>query len=971
MTGYINIFNPNDKPYGQLSNNYVYDIRISKEKTGGFIGPRERKTNMEILLRKEEQNILTLKQKKELREERYNQYADTWKSVTNFVYANYLNEFVSQNLVKAVEPSKVIKEFKRLYQKEINNVTKKAATTAYEAKLSTDADFKQSLLDTGNSYILYIDSNLFLGLNYREIILNDLENIKPTTILEESVKVYMKDILKNNMLQNPQIHNKLYGENTIGKILMQLRHNLQILSDEKRFQKNEQLIYNTYLAQKGLANAIFSSENTQKFIKKTYQQIIDMTGGSDLIKSAPKSQVFDMIKQGKLNHLISEINDPSLMLKRLRSEFQEKQINEIKDIVFNLYCDYLLEKNYPNVLEVEYSKAKKQQIAKLSYLEKNRMQNELYGMYKEGYLSERLSTKIDREIGEKLKQIISIENDDVDYPPFPEVEKIADTSSLPLIVLASEDFTNRFYRLLPKSLLIFNVDGLNFPTVSHFILYQLLTHIGSEKIIPHESETFLESYNTPLVQALIYENPYKFFLTGNNSKSWTDFNSLDNISEKYNLKNNLVFIKRITGYASIALEQKFKDKNLQDILLSTGDARILYSDISDNVLGTGIDKKQGINYTGKKLVEMRSRIYEERRVEGNIELLTENNISDLLNKNQTLRKWLQMRVQDICNLVNNMRKYEKEKYEKDIVISAKFTENCIDNIYHTCSAIYSNAKKIAFPPTEYFKDLVKGCSGFGRNINEEVIDVIWKHIAVFIYYMIIVLNKNQQINIIDMITSNQYILTQKNKCIYILDDKIDSCIASALINVMYYIIRFNRSQNNNDQPVLLDVKLAASIILNNEDIDRKTKDIEKESENVGKFFDETEEETQAEFMDKLTRELQEEEEEQEFLEGGLEEEEEIGEEQEYEGEGGYSPLKLPKRLAKKLKTQDTSKKPDTKTEENIAYIEEILVEHIGQWQNTYELSQEILKYINIIKKYNLDPKIKNNRINFFATIAER
>ena len=68
------------------------------------------------------------------------------------------------------------------------------------------------------------------------------------------------------------------------------------------------------------------------------------------------------------------------------------------------------------------------------------------------------------------------------------------------------------------------------------------------------------------------------------------------------------FALRVQDYLMIVIEEKFKDKHLRDLLLATGDEKIIYLD-KDIVLG--VHKRQGSNLLGKCLMKVREEVNNE------------------------------------------------------------------------------------------------------------------------------------------------------------------------------------------------------------------------------------------------------------------------------------------------------------------------------------------------------------------------
>ena len=190
MNKAIKIFDPSEKPFGWLSNNYKYSIQIDNKE---------------------------------------------WYTVTNYIYAKLLRTPILIQQIRLMKNNKDIKTtFHRLYQEEIDNITKQSIEKGLKIKFQ-NKDLAEKLLATGNSPILYVSNNRLLGIG-----------------------------------PNPEVIN---GQNVYGRYLMQIRHMIRV-SFKKQKQdldkiQRDQKIYDTYLAEKGLIDAIQNGNDLKGFINKT------------------------------------------------------------------------------------------------------------------------------------------------------------------------------------------------------------------------------------------------------------------------------------------------------------------------------------------------------------------------------------------------------------------------------------------------------------------------------------------------------------------------------------------------------------------------------------------------------------------------------------------------------------------------------------------------------------------------------
>jgi predicted NAD-dependent protein-ADP-ribosyltransferase YbiA (DUF1768 family) len=169
----IEIFSPREKPYGQLSNNAKHNMTINKE---------------------------------------------LWNSVTQFIYSNMINNYVYKDRIKKSNIKKIYSEYIKYRKKVSEDIISSSLEEALQVKFE-NPDLLKILLSTGDSDILYVSPNSFLGIGYdqkgsnilgkylvqlRNNILNT--KIKTEELEEEQNNLYkayiMYTILKKEMINN-------------------------------------------------------------------------------------------------------------------------------------------------------------------------------------------------------------------------------------------------------------------------------------------------------------------------------------------------------------------------------------------------------------------------------------------------------------------------------------------------------------------------------------------------------------------------------------------------------------------------------------------------------------------------------------------------------------------------------------------------------------------------------------------------
>ena len=114
----IEIFNPNEKPYGLLSNNAKHNMVINKE---------------------------------------------LWTSVTQFIYSNMINNYVYRDSIKKSSMKNIYYEYNK-YQKQVeDDIVSSSLEEAIRVKFE-NPELLNILLSTGDSDIIYVSPNSFLGI---------------------------------------------------------------------------------------------------------------------------------------------------------------------------------------------------------------------------------------------------------------------------------------------------------------------------------------------------------------------------------------------------------------------------------------------------------------------------------------------------------------------------------------------------------------------------------------------------------------------------------------------------------------------------------------------------------------------------------------------------------------------------------------------------------------------------------------
>jgi len=130
MSKNIKIFDPKDRVYGKLSNNYQHWMQI-KPLSAEYV--------------------------------KFDYYRDRYPTVTNFIYSNLLLTPNLRKQLSTISVNKIKETYNELVVKEQLQIIQKSVEEAYSAKINENTDLQKILLASGNLPFVYISNDSFLG----------------------------------------------------------------------------------------------------------------------------------------------------------------------------------------------------------------------------------------------------------------------------------------------------------------------------------------------------------------------------------------------------------------------------------------------------------------------------------------------------------------------------------------------------------------------------------------------------------------------------------------------------------------------------------------------------------------------------------------------------------------------------------------------------------------------------------------
>lgn len=285
-----------------------------------------------------------------------------------------------------------------------------------------------------------------------------------------------------------------------------------------------------------------------------------------------------------------------------------------------------------------------------------------------------------------------------------------------------------YQELSPLRAFMLAVGGRTYPTVMHYVMVSRLADLP---LIPEDTGD-IKSFEvmTGDVKALTFRNAYPYICKDPArckstdpdiafSENPLDFKDIRSIETEYRALQNRAHDVLLVKNAQVAMDVKFESRRLQDLLLMTKDAYLVWDDQKDPVLGVGPSKDgkpgTGQNAVGKYLMEIRARVASQRDKD-DIHLLTENDVAEILVDDEFLNGWLKMRIRDMCRAINVVRSYLFLKNDANPPLTAKLVEAILNEVYQPCSHLYGLSDLVQIAPPDYFRRIIMSCPGFQQKL---------------------------------------------------------------------------------------------------------------------------------------------------------------------------------------------------------------------------------------------------------------
>ncbi|CCV02504.1 hypothetical protein IIV31_132L [Armadillidium vulgare iridescent virus] len=753
---------PNDKPFGPLRNDYKFMLYLDEK---------------------------------------------NWDSVDNYVYSSLLPSVsILKKTIEHAKPTQVRRQFLEAKSVIDRDILFTSMKVGIEAKLKADPTFRQKLLDTTGSTILYLSKNNYLGYGNGRNFTN-------------SYGIWL-EAARRGMLWN--------------------KAQRTIKSRNPEMSDND--IYDSYLAEKGLKMAL-QFENLDRYLEK--ENLVEVI--KELLKRYGQAKILIIDKETALalqrRRYIEPITTASHLVRYIRKTFirevKIKNLENLKREAFSAFVDDLMEEKYTaddfergqNGRE-ERREIMKEQFATISLSEIDSLVQRTWKLFKAGALNKDVSDRIEKIIKEtyipSTREIDLYENDTVPIPTkrqpfadgeFDDIRKDLDAFPMGMVWVYPHlndpviDFGgrrlehNEFDWLSPVNDSVplkiksdFSEEYLEYPSISHYLVVKVAQTVPG-----------FESINK--AYSLIFDSSTNLFFSINDAESQLEFIR----SEVYNnLKSNLLMK---------AIYTKFEQRMFQDILLATGDRQLKYGKERKG------DRTKPLTEdieTVTLLKEIREKILPEGTV------LKPSGLKNATYYDEFLENYMIDKVNDISFTIKCVQVYCKHK-GLPFSLTSSFVENVLDSFYGPCTqlSVCKLGKELSEPSQSFEKSIETNFrirrKETSYSMTKRTARLIYEKIINTLLNLIEVLKDGGQPNIGDsggvslystlfkiaLIKSQWILLTKK------VDPKFDTRIknqtqnkiTSALINIIYLLNQRGALKKSHEPVDEVDVKVAASILI--------------------------------------------------------------------------------------------------------------------------------------------------------------
>lgn len=327
------------------------------------------------------------------------------------------------------------------------------------------------------------------------------------------------------------------------------------------------------------------------------------------------------------------------------------------------------------------------------------------------------------------------------------------------------------------------------------------------------------------------------------------FYNLEDIDNIYISDMNTTFTEMFSQLARIGLRRKFEQEYFQNILVATGNSKLVWNDRNDMVLGIG--NKNGLNVVGGILMEMRQEFA--RKSGKNI---STNSVNGFIVSDQFIQTWLKMRTADLINISHIGLQYIErvsgltnkdninERLQlivynifygcvnkaavidyrvRDLIFSYiisnplfnyEFEENKeLNEAMSNLNVVDDSQRYIIQNQIMSLKNAIKSKAAQYYELLAEYANVFGGYLIGLLVNAIDTMNLQTDKDLRKVVVEYTLLLTGKKQCAEITDDALVNCIISAMKNLLSRISVIKAKYDPDSQISTVDIDFAVDIIL--------------------------------------------------------------------------------------------------------------------------------------------------------------
>ena len=775
----VKLYNPNDKPFGSLSNNARIPFRLQDQE---------------------------------------------WNTVTHFVYANLLRG-TNRHLIRNTPIYNVLKVYDSLKTQHIVTLSRTILETGTRSLVATNQLFLEKLMSTSNKELIYGSSNTILGRNdkghghnlvgkiYMAIRDEEYRKKRNTQAIDkkreedaEIIKIILLTIiLKNKLVVNYDDLNQLVP--------------LSFEEIEDQFRNNvDELVIPTAILLQQYKDGNLSNTSLIDQINKDKDNIIHY------VRNYYKDQFKAAHYHGRRRAIVHEF------LRQMIIKLYGNTLTTPEQIESELsgQLDLIVYESTPTRKGSQYM---------------NDLYTRIVNLFDEGKLdiSKDIVDKFENNIDENLMKRAT--NDDIggiggvggvggvsddfvdeiawDGDQEHAIDTLPETADL---LTTEQQLLQNIEGADEAREALAAADGIdNIPASEETPQYILFTDaVGPYQMFaPSKTGSFVDGslfypnllgYYYVKIIFTIANTVDKLSLTKAHQFILKDDCQTKSLCDLYNIANYLSNYSKMPEIISeiedrnkvlllrMAIETKIaEDPNLQALLMANPQQviRFVYTDRYDPIIGTGPDSK-GKNFTGKILDELRSKYFEKRtneeKLNEDIALLTV-----LFDKDRQLIEWFYTRAFDIVNTVVLLHFIYPQQSN---LISREFVNKTIQFFYNSCNVQFNDYIELAVPEIfftrihDVFEQKVRSYMALSSDtelpfkFSHEAIIAVWKYCTFLTYSLLHESATYNQKNVNVFLNNIVLKLTQNDTTCAVKTNlrDIETCIVSAIINVIKNIV---------------------------------------------------------------------------------------------------------------------------------------------------------------------------------------